>query len=195
MELLFATHNRHKLQEVAALLRHCDSVKSPIDLGFCDEIPEDHETIEANSAQKAQFIYQALRRSVFSDDTGLEVVALNGAPGVYSARYAGVSCSFDDNIEKLLFALHGINDRRACFRTVVTLILDGKQHQFEGRVDGEILTERHGLAGFGYDPIFRPDGYSISFAEMDMQTKNTISHRARAIKKMVEFLNSEYPCQ
>ncbi len=195
MELVFATHNRHKLQEVAALLRACDQVTSPLDYGFDHEIPEDHDTIEANSAQKAQYIYQALNRTVFADDTGLEVAALNGAPGVYSARYAGEDCSFEDNIEKLLRNLEGIQDRRACFRTVVTLIINGETFQFEGRIDGEILTTRHGSAGFGYDPIFRPDGHTRSFAEMDMKTKNTMSHRARAIQRMVEFLNNRYPCQ
>ena len=195
MELIFATHNRHKLEEVTALLRPCDTVKLPSDFSFNDEIPEDHETIEANSAQKAQFIYQTLQRPVFSDDTGLEVMALNGAPGVYSARYAGVGCSFADNMEKLLTALTGIEDRRAYFRTVVTLIIDGQQYQFEGRVDGEILSERHGQGGFGYDPIFRPNGYTLSFAEMDMHTKNTLSHRARAIRSMTEFLNTQFPCQ
>ena len=123
------------------------------------------------------------------------MAALNGAPGVYSARYAGEDCSFEDNIEKLLRNLEGIQDRRACFRTVVTLIINGEAFQFEGRIDGEILTTRHGSAGFGYDPIFRPDGHTRSFAEMDMKTKNTMSHRARAIQRMVEFLNNRYPCQ
>lgn len=195
MELVFATHNRHKLQEVAALLRRCDKVTSPLDYGFDKEIPEEHDTLEANSAQKAQYIYQALNRTVFADDTGLEVAALQGAPGVYSARYAGEGCSFEDNIEKLLRNLEGIQDRRACFRTVVTLIINGEAFQFEGRIDGEILTMRQGIEGFGYDPIFRPDGHARSFAEMDMKTKNSMSHRARAIQRMVEFLNNRYPCQ
>lgn len=195
MELVFATHNRHKLAEVASLLRPCDSVSLPLDFGLNEAIPEDQTTIEGNSLQKAQFVYNALHRATFSDDTGLEVFALHGAPGVYSARYAGEDCSFEDNIEKLLGALEGVTDRRACFRTVVTLILNGAELQFEGRIDGTILRERKGSDGFGYDPIFQPLGYSLSFAEMAMSAKNTISHRALAIKKMVDYLNTQYPCQ
>ena len=195
MELVFATHNRHKLAEVASLLRPRDSVSLPLDFGLNEAIPEDQTTIEGNSLQKAQFVYNALHRATFSDDTGLEVFALHGAPGVYSARYAGEDCSFEDNIEKLLGALEGVTDRRACFRTVVTLILNGAELQFEGRIDGTILRERKGSDGFGYDPIFQPLGYSLSFAEMAMSAKNTISHRALAIKKMVDYLNTQYPCQ
>ena len=195
MELVFATHNRHKLTEVASLLRPCDSVSLPLDFGLNEAIPEDQTTIEGNSLQKAQFVYNALHRATFSDDTGLEVFALHGAPGVYSARYAGEDCSFEDNIAKLLGALEGVTDRRACFRTVVTLILNGAELQFEGRIDGTILRERKGSDGFGYDPIFQPLGYSLSFAEMEMSAKNTISHRALAIRKMVDYLNTQYPCQ
>lgn len=195
MELVFATHNRHKLAEVASLLRPCDSVSLPLDFGLNEAIPEDQTTIEGNSLQKAQFVYNALHRATFSDDTGLEVFALHGAPGVYSARYAGEDCSFEDNIAKLLGALEGVTDRRACFRTVVTLIFNGTELQFEGRIDGTILRERKGSDGFGYDPIFQPLGYSLSFAEMAMSAKNTISHRALAIRKMVDYLNTQYPCQ
>lgn len=195
MELVFATHNRHKLAEVVSLLRPCDSVSLPLDFGLNEAIPEDQTTIEGNSLQKAQFVYNALHRATFSDDTGLEVFALHGAPGVYSARYAGEDCSFEDNIAKLLGALEGVTDRRACFRTVVTLILNGTELQFEGRIDGTILRERKGSDGFGYDPIFQPLGYSLSFAEMEMSAKNTISHRALAIRKMVDYLNTQYPCQ
>ena len=188
MLLVFATQNAHKVQEVASLLPAQYRIASPSEFGWKGDIPEDHDTIEGNSAQKAQVIYAALHRPVFSDDSGLEVLALGGAPGVYSARYAGEHCSFDDNVNKLLKALEGVTDRRACFRTVVSLILDGNVHQFEGRVDGEILTERHGLEGFGYDPIFRPKGQQLSFAEMPLAKKNEMSHRARAIASMLAYL-------
>ncbi len=190
MDLVFASHNKHKRDEVVALLRPQDHVYLASEcMQLAGEIPEDYQTLEENSAQKARFLYDALHCPVFSDDTGLEVLALNGAPGVYSARYAGNQCSFEDNMRKLLHELSNISDRRACFRTVVTLIINDELHQFEGRVDGEILTTPTGKQGFGYDPIFRPEGYTQSFAELDLTTKNRISHRGLAIKKMVEFLH------
>lgn len=194
MEIIFATHNPHKLQEVAALLRPCDRIIAPDFYGFTAPIPETQSTIEGNSLQKAQYIYDKLHKPVFADDTGLEVIALKGAPGVYSARYAGLNCSFEDNINKLLAAMDGIEDRRACFRTVVTLILADEVHQFVGRVDGEILISRQGAQGFGYDPIFRPVGSQVSFAQMPLDAKNTISHRGRAITQMVGYLNRISPC-
>lgn len=194
MLLVFATQNLHKVKEVASLLPSCYTIAPPTDFGWKGEIPEEHDTLEGNSLQKAQVLYDALQRPVFSDDSGLEVDALGGAPGVYSARYAGEHCSFDDNVNKLLEALDGVTQRRARFRTVVTLIIDGEVHQFQGSVEGEILTERHGEEGFGYDPIFRPEGGALSFAEMPLAQKNGMSHRARAVAAMVDYLQKAFPC-
>ena len=187
-ELIFATNNKHKLSEVRPLLEGKVLVHSLKEIGLEGDIPETADTLEGNALQKAQWVYERTGRNCFADDTGLEVEALGGAPGVYSARYAGEGCSFDDNMNKLLAALHGVENRKACFRTVVCLLQNGQPHYFEGRVDGRILTEKHGTEGFGYDPIFQPDESDVPFAEMDMASKNRISHRGRAMAKLINYL-------
>ena len=165
---------------------------TPAEAGLSGEIPETGNTLRSNSLQKARYIYEHTGADCFADDTGLEVDALGGAPGVYSARYAGEHCSFDDNIDKLLRALDGSDNRRACVRTVICLLMnhqaDGPLY-FEGRVDGQILRERHSNGeGFGYDPVFMPDRFAVSFAEMPLEVKNKISHRGLAVKKLAEYL-------
>lgn len=188
-ELIFATNNKHKLQEVSEMLNNTVVIKSLAEIGLNGDIPETADTLEGNALQKAQWVYERTGKDCFADDTGLEVDALDGRPGVYSARYAGEHCSFDDNINKLLAALEGVTDRRACFRTVICLIENGEPHYFEGRVDGQILTERHSHGeGFGYDPVFMPDRFAVSFAEMPLEVKNQISHRGRAVASLVEYL-------
>ena len=188
MELVFATNNLHKLEEVQNLLGNSIKILSLKDISFFEEIPEDYETLKENAQQKAKYIYDRYKLNCFADDTGLEIDFLKGAPGVFSARYAGASCSFEDNIIKILKELGDIKNRNARFRTVISLILDGKEYYFEGCVEGEILTEKQGDSGFGYDPVFKPVGFDKSFAEMDMNEKNEISHRALATKKLVRFL-------
>ena len=190
MKLLFATNNKHKISEVQQLLDGRFNIVSPAELGCTDDIPENEVTLEGNALAKARYIRKKFGLACFADDTGLEVEALNGAPGVYSARYAGEGKSFEDNNTKLLAELQGETNRKAQFRCVIALITDdGEEHLFEGIVKGEILTERTGTGGFGYDPIFSPDGYDCSFAQMTMDEKNRISHRGLAISKLVEFLN------
>lgn len=186
--LIIATHNKHKLQEIQGMLQELFEVKGLTDIGCTDEIPETGTELQENAWQKASFVKEHFGYDCFADDTGLEVEALNGAPGVYSARYAGEHCSFDDNVEKMLREMEGKTNRKARFRTVIALIMNNETHYFEGIVDGEILTERHGSEGFGYDPIFRPEGYEKSFAELTLEEKNRISHRGRAVAKLIEFL-------
>lgn len=186
--MIFATNNKHKLQEVRQMLDGIVEVVSLADVGLEGDIPETADTLQGNALQKAQWVYERTGRDCFADDTGLEVEALGGAPGVYSARYAGEHCSFDDNINKLLAALDGKENRRADFRTVICLIESGVARYFEGRVDGVILTERHGAEGFGYDPVFMPDRFALSFAEMPLDVKNQISHRGLATQKLVAYL-------
>ena len=188
--LIFATGNAGKAKEVGQLLDGIMEVKSLKDIGFTEEIPEDHPTLEANAIQKARYIYDRYEEDCFAEDTGMEVMELNGAPGVYSARYAGPKRNDQDNMNLVLNNLADKKDRSAQFRTVVALILDGKLHTFEGIVTGKIAKEKTGEKGFGYDPIFVPDGYQISFAEMEAAEKNKISHRGRAIKKLIEFLKN-----
>ncbi len=190
-KLVFATNNLHKLQEVKPLLANKFNLLSLADIGFTEEIPEDFDTLELNASQKAWHIYNRFGIDCFADDTGLEVDALNGAPGVYSARYAGEQKNPQDNIVKLLAELNGVGNRKARFRTVISLVIGGNETLFEGVVEGVILTEKHGEAGFGYDPIFMPDGYNVSFAQMELDAKNAISHRGRAVSKLVSFLNSK----
>lgn len=188
-QLIFATNNKHKVEEVRAALDGMVQVVTLAEAGLSGEIPETADTLQGNALQKAQWVWDRTGVDCFADDTGLEVDALGGAPGVYSARYAGEHCSFDDNINKLLAALDGQTDRRADFRTVICLIEGGKPKYFEGRVDGQILTERHSNGeGFGYDPVFMPDRFAVSFAEMPLDVKNQISHRGLAVKKLVEYL-------
>lgn len=190
MDLIFATHNRHKVSEVQAMLPAGIHVRSLSDLGCDEDIPETADTLQGNALQKAQFVHERYNCNCFADDTGLEIDALDGRPGVYSARYAGEGCSFDDNVRKVLAELENVplEQRTARFRTVVALVLDGRTYFFEGKVEGLMTLERHGVEGFGYDPIFLPEGYGQTFAEMDASEKNRISHRGRAMAKMVGFL-------
>jgi len=190
--LIFATGNVNKTKEVGSLLEGIVELKSLKDIGFTADIPEDHPTLAANAIQKAQHIYDRYGEDCFAEDTGMEVAVLDGAPGVYSARYAGPARNDDDNMALVLKNLSDKTDRSAQFRTVVALILDGEIHTFEGIVKGQIAKEKTGTAGFGYDPIFVPHGFTISFAEMDATEKNVISHRGRAIKKLVAFLKNKY---
>jgi XTP/dITP diphosphohydrolase len=189
--LLFATNNQHKLREIREIMGADFRILSLHDVNLDIDIPETQETIEGNAVQKARFIYEKTGIDCFADDTGLEIDALDGRPGVYSARYAGEGCSFDDNIEKILQELSGKENRKAHFRSVICLILNGKEYLFEGRVDGVITTDRQGADGFGYDPVFLPDGYRQTFAEMPPYLKNGISHRGRAVEKMVKWRKSE----
>ena len=168
------------------------TVRSLKEMGLDGDIPETADTLEGNALQKATWVWERCHQDCFADDTGLEVEALGGRPGVYSARYAGEHCSFDDNVNKMLREMEGQSNRKACFRTVVCLIEQGVPRYFEGRVDGQILTERYGEQGFGYDPIFMPDRFAVSFAEMPLEVKNRISHRGRAIAQLVEYLKQQY---
>ncbi len=204
MNLIFATNNSHKLHEVKEKLQLSHSnvhIVSLAEIGFSGDLPETGNTLQANALQKAQTLYKHVSQNCFADDTGLEIEALNGEPGVYSARYAcrGEACltltTFDDNMNLVLSKMHGKTNRKACFKTVIALILDGQVHYFEGRVNGEITTEKHGAEGFGYDPIFRPDGYSETFAELPLSVKNQISHRGRAMDQLVTFLNGLHSAQ
>jgi len=188
MELVFATNNQHKLSEIKNILGNDFEIISLKELGFTNDIPETGKTLAENASQKSHYIYNLYKVDCFSDDTGLEVEALDGDPGVYSARYAGEDCSYDDNVNKLLKELGNSQNRKAAFKTVISLILDGKEYQFEGRVDGSVTTEKHGSGGFGYDPVFLPDGYRQTFSEMDATLKNKISHRGKATAKLVDFL-------
>lgn len=195
MKIVFATNNSHKLDEVRAILRDTGmEILSLNDIGCHEDIPEDADTLEGNAMQKARYVKERYGYDCFADDTGLEVNALGGAPGVYSARYASLdnatAASHDSeaNMRCLLRNLEGETDRTARFRTVIALILQGEEHLFEGIVEGVITTERHGSDGFGYDPIFRPEGHSATFAEMTAGEKNAISHRGRATAKLAGFL-------
>ncbi len=188
MKLVFATNNQHKLQEIKQLLNGSFELLCLNDIGCDDDIPENQDTLEGNAAEKAFFIYNKYGINCFADDTGLEIEALNGEPGVYSARYAGEERSADNNMDLVLEKLNKIKNRKARFRTVVSLVIDGCESQFEGIVNGQILEEKRGETGFGYDPIFKPDESDRSFAEMPMEEKNQISHRGRAVQKLVEYL-------
>lgn len=185
---MIATHNKHKLDEIQKLLGDRIKLISLRDLGCNEDIPETGTTLKENAYQKAKYVWEKYKKNCFADDTGLMVEALDGAPGVYSARYAGEHCSFDDNIDLLLENMEGKTNRNASFETVVCLIEDGKEQYFEGRCEGCILTERYGRGGFGYDPIFMPNGYGESFAELSMEEKNKISHRGKATAKLIKYL-------
>lgn len=191
MKIVFATHNAHKVSEVQAVLGSEYQLVTATEAGISEEIPETQPTIEGNALQKARYVYEHTGLNCFADDTGLEVEVLNGAPGVYSARYAGEHVSYADNNKLLLKNLAGYQNRKARFRTVIALILDGKEHLFEGRVEGTIATEPHGEGGFGYDPLFIPEGSQLTFAEMSPEAKNGISHRGRAVAKLVAFLHGK----
>jgi len=189
MELIFATNNRNKAEEIQHLIPATIRVLTLEDVGLTEEIPEDQDTLEGNASQKCRFVYDRFSKNCFADDTGLEIDALDGKPGVYSARYAGEDKDPWANMDKVLEKLKDEDNRRARFRTVISLILDGKELFFEGVVEGHILREKRGEEGFGYDPIFLPEGSSLSFAQMPMNMKNRISHRSRAIKKLANYLN------
>lgn len=190
MKLVFATANQNKAKEIQALLPKVIRVLSLKDIHCFEEIPETSSTIEGNASQKAYYVYEKYGYNCFADDTGLEIEALNGRPGVMSARYAGETKNADDNISKILFELQNSSNRKARFKTIISLIIDGKEQLFEGIVSGTILTEKRGNNGFGYDPVFVPEGYSKTFAEMDLSEKNTISHRAIAVKRLIDYLNN-----
>lgn len=187
--LVFATNNLHKLEEVRDILGGSFRIASLKEIGCTDDIPETADTLEGNALQKARYVKDKFGYDCFADDTGLEVEALGGAPGVFSARYAGPGHDSEANMRKLLKELEGKTNRQAQFRTVVALILEGREYTFEGIVRGTILTERRGTAGFGYDPVFVPEGYAETFAEMGSEEKNRISHRARAVQKLADFLH------
>lgn len=188
LKLVFATNNQHKLRELQQILGTQIQLLSLKDIGCEEEIPENQETLEGNAAEKSFFIYNKFGQNCFADDTGLEIEALNGEPGVYSARYAGEQKDAGANMEKVLESLKEIKNRKARFRTVISLVIDGAEKQFEGIVEGKILTKKRGKEGFGYDPIFQPDGFNQSFAEMDGKQKNEISHRGRAVQKLADYL-------
>lgn len=190
MKLLFATQNSHKLFEIKHLIPSTFELIDLKELNFNEEIPEDYETLEENASQKSRFIYNKLKINCFADDTGLEIDALGGKPGVFSARYAGESRNSSDNMKKVLSEMQNITNRCCRFRTIISLIIDGNEHLFEGIVNGKIISTPTGKEGFGYDPIFIPDGYSNTFAEMPISEKNKISHRAIAFNKLKEFLES-----
>lgn len=190
MELVFATNNAHKLEEVQQMVGDKFVLKSLADIGCDDDIPETGVTFQENAKQKTDYLFQKYSIDCFGDDSGLEIDALNGEPGVYSARYSG-SRDMEKNIDLVLEKLQGQEDRKARFKTVISLFLQGEQYFFEGTVEGRIIAGRTGTAGFGYDPIFIPDGYDQTFAEMSLEGKNKISHRSKAVSKLVEFLNSQ----
>lgn len=189
MKIVFATNNTHKLKEIREILGDKFEIVSLADIGCHEDIPETGNTLEQNSLQKAQYVYDKYHIDCFADDTGLEVEALNGAPGVHSARYAeGTDHDSEANMQRLLRELQGKTNRKAQFRTAISLILHGETHLFEGKVTGSIDTAKHGVGGFGYDPIFIPDGYADSFSVLGEDVKNKISHRARAVEKLAKFL-------
>lgn len=190
MKIIFATNNPHKLAEVQAVLGDAFTLLTPRACGVTEEIPEEQATLEGNASQKAHYLYDRTRTNCFADDTGLEVAALGGAPGVHSARYATDGHDFAANNRLLLSNLAGEGNRRARFRTVISLILDGEEHLFEGVVEGHIIEQETGHEGFGYDPLFVPEGSDRTFAQMTTDEKNAISHRARAVRKLAAFLRS-----
>ncbi|MCQ2226052.1 MAG: non-canonical purine NTP diphosphatase [Paludibacteraceae bacterium] len=188
-ELIFATNNAHKVDEVRNKLNGIFEIRSLAEIGCTEDIPETSDTLQGNASQKSHYLHDKYHCNCFADDTGLEVEALDGAPGVFSARYAGPAKDSEANIDKLLAELKNKSNRRARFRTVISLFLEDKEYFFEGIVTGTILTERHGNGGFGYDPVFQPDGYDRSFSELSMEEKNSISHRGRAVEELIKFLN------
>jgi XTP/dITP diphosphohydrolase len=190
VEILFASNNAHKVDEIRAALPSQFTIRSLREVMGDVDIPETGVTLEENAAIKARFLFAETGMNCFADDTGLEISALQGAPGVYSARYAGEGCTFEDNMNMVLANLEGETNRSARFRTVICLILEGKEYFFEGEIKGEILTSRVGEQGFGYDPIFKPEGYQLTFAQMTVDQKNTISHRGLAVQKLVRFLET-----
>jgi XTP/dITP diphosphohydrolase len=190
MKLVFATNNPNKLSELQALVPDVIEILSLKDINCNEELPETSPTLHENALQKAQYVYQNYGFNCFADDTGLEIEALGGAPGVCSARYAGEDCKSEANMKKVLKKLENVENRSAKFRTVIALIINGEENLFQGECNGEITKNKSGLEGFGYDPIFIPVGYEITFAEMSKQEKGVISHRGRAVKELVGFLHA-----
>lgn len=188
MTLVFATNNPNKLAEIRQLVPSNIEILSLKDINCYEELPETSDTLEDNAAQKAYYVYDHYGYNCFADDTGLEIDALDGRPGVYSARYAGKDCIAENNIQKVLAEMQGEDNRDACFRTIISLVIDGKEYHFEGHVEGQIIPEKWGDKGFGYDPIFLPDGYEQSFAQMSIRQKNEISHRGLAVNSLIDFL-------
>lgn len=186
-KIVFATNNLNKLRELRSAVKDFDIIGLK-DLNIIEDIPETGKTLKANALQKAKFIYQKTGLNCFADDTGLEIEVLNKRPGVHSARYAGPDCDSEENMNKVLNELSGLNNRTAAFRTVISLIIEGDEYFFEEKVEGEILKSKTGTDGFGYDPIFKPNGFNQSFAEMSIQLKNEISHRGLAVKQLIKFL-------
>jgi XTP/dITP diphosphohydrolase len=190
MELVFASSNEHKVNEIRAIVDEAIQLKSLNDIACFDDIPETGSTFEENAGQKSRYIYQKYRCDCFADDSGLEIDTLNAEPGVNSAHYSGTR-DFQQNMQLVLNRMEGQKNRTARFRTVISLLLNGSEYLFEGIIEGKIMQEQSGSMGFGYDPIFKPDGYEISFAEMDPSEKNRISHRAIAVKKLISFLKTK----
>jgi XTP/dITP diphosphohydrolase len=191
MHIIFATQNQNKVFEIQNQVGKEHAIESLLDLNYLDELEETQETLQGNALQKVRFVYEKFGKACFADDTGLEIKALNGEPGVYSARYGGPEKSFEKNMDLVLSKLEGIDNRKAQFRTAIAFIDEsGKEHLFEGICKGEILKEKIGDGGFGYDPIFRPDGFQETFAQLSLEIKNKISHRGLAVSKLVEFLKA-----
>jgi XTP/dITP diphosphohydrolase len=188
LTLVFATNNQHKLKEIRAMVPGSISIVSLKDIGCTDELPETSSSLRGNALQKAKYVFDKCGMNCFADDTGLEIESLGGRPGVYSARYSGLNSSYEDNVSKVLNELKGIENRKAKFKTVITLLTDHEEKCFEGIVEGEITVDRRGDKGFGYDPVFLPSGSDKTFAEMTEEEKNKISHRGRALEKLVEYL-------
>jgi len=188
MKIVFATNNQHKLDEIKKISKGQLDILSLADINCHEEIPETGDTLKENALIKAQFVKDKFGIDCFADDTGLEVEALDNAPGIYSSRYAGPNCNSEDNMQKLIHELQDKKNRKAQFRTVIALLLDGKEHYFEGIVRGEIIHHKEGTNGFGYDPIFKPEGYDKTFGNIPEEVKNTLSHRAIATQKLVAFL-------
>ena len=188
MKLVFATNNKNKLSEIRSLVSEEIQILSLKDINCHKDLPETNPTLDENALQKARYVFENYGFNCFADDTGLEINSLDGEPGVYSARYAGKNCVAEDNIKKVLHNLEGNQERSAQFRTVIALIVDGQEALFEGRCTGSIIKKKSGTGGFGYDPIFIPDGYNRTFAAMTKDEKGMISHRGKAVKKLVEFL-------
>jgi XTP/dITP diphosphohydrolase len=191
LKLVFATNNKNKIKEIKHLLNNSLELLSLDDISCLEDIPETADTIEGNAIQKAQYVYEKYGYNCFADDTGLEIQALNGEPGVYSARYAGEQKDPEMNMNKVLEKLENVSNRNARFKTVIALIINGKIKCFEGVVDGQITKEKSGSEGFGYDPIFIPNGYDKTYSEMSLDVKNTMSHRAIATLKLIEYLNTK----
>jgi XTP/dITP diphosphohydrolase len=190
MKLVFATNNKNKIKEIKTLLSSSIELLSLENINCLEEIPETSDTIAGNALQKAKYVAEKYGYNCFSDDTGLEIESLNGEPGIYSARYAGEQKSAEDNMDKVLKGLEGNKDRKAHFKTIIALIIDGKEMLFEGVSNGEITKTKSGNDGFGYDPIFQPEGYAITFSEMSLEEKNKISHRGKAVRKLIDYLST-----